>query len=108
MTQPYRQGEIRPLCLVCGEIADGGCLRCGRPLCEEHEHGETDRCPRCERSFLRRVNFGVTSLSLAAQLTVGPLYVLTGWPSVDAGRWRQRFLDAARARFLRQRKAKKK
>ncbi len=107
MTEPYRNGQIKPLCSSCGELADEACLRCAHPLCDEHMHADDRRCEACERSFRRRTNLGVTSLALLAQLAVSPLYVVTGWPSVDSVRWRDRMVRAARVRFLRKKRRPK-
>jgi len=36
------------ICHDCGRAAQGRCLRCGRPYCEEHGGGPRPLCARCQ------------------------------------------------------------
>lgn len=78
----FRSGDVRPLCAVCGELAEtaAGCLRCAAPLCSVHGAAAgTERCLGCEQSFEllhrdRRDN-PVSRGLLALSFVVGPLAV---------------------------------
>lgn len=58
----YRAGDVRALCVVCGEVAPLiSCPRCHAPLCEQHQIEGEARCASCEEALHafahdRRVN----------------------------------------------------
>jgi hypothetical protein len=48
----YRSTEIRPVCIVCGELTSKEhCRRCSAPLCENHLPGDGERCSSCEEAY---------------------------------------------------------
>jgi hypothetical protein len=54
---PLRTQAYRPLCGQpgCREIAGHRCLRCGRPLCDQHVPREPERrCDDCEAAYRDR------------------------------------------------------
>jgi hypothetical protein len=53
VSRAYRSAAIRPLCSECGELADGSCPRCGRPLCSVHAYVLVPdrRCTSCEEQY---------------------------------------------------------
>jgi hypothetical protein len=51
MNGAYRSTRIQPLCGECGELADGSCPRCGRPLCSAHAPAPERRCAACEEQY---------------------------------------------------------
>jgi len=50
-TTPYRKIKVRSLCGVCKEEATARCQRCGRPLCNAHQHRNEERCEACEEAY---------------------------------------------------------
>jgi hypothetical protein len=58
----YKTGQ----CAICGEDQGHDCARCGADLCDQHLHGDDERCALCEYEY-------ETSYSVKD----GALYVLT-------------------------------
>lgn len=69
-SNPYRrEGRHIANCELCGREAGLRCPRCGRPLCDAHAVGGSDRCSTCEAGFIAtqaRINLGAAITSATA------------------------------------------
>jgi hypothetical protein len=72
----YRDAEMRPYCAVCGKVAKGACIRCGRPVCEEHVHAEDKRCERCEDEWTTRQRGYAVAVAVTCVLGVPAFWFL--------------------------------
>jgi hypothetical protein len=100
----YREAPLNPQCSRCLQPATTACRRCGRPLCEDHAHGEESRCRRCEIAFAS-VTPLVAGAALVATLVAAPLFLFTGRPRLATPTFFSRMQQRRRRRFLRRRPA---
>jgi hypothetical protein len=98
----YREAELNPQCSRCLHPATTACLRCGRPLCEDHAHGDKTRCRRCELAFASLTPL-VAGGALLATLVASPLFLITGRPRLANPTLLHRLQTRRRRRFLEQR-----
>jgi hypothetical protein len=98
----YRDAELNAQCSRCLRVATSACLRCGRPLCEDHAHGEKTRCRRCELAYASLTPL-VAGGALLATLAAAPAFLLTGRPRLASPTLLSRFQQRRRRKFLEQR-----
>ena len=104
MSSGYRDATLAPQCSACLRAATGVCRRCGRPLCEDHVHGEGRRCPACEAAFARMTPLWAGA-ALLASLVAAPAYLATGRPRLADPSLFERFQRRRRRRFLAKQRA---
>ena len=88
-----REQEYREICAAvdCPEWASVACLRCGRPLCSQHQPAEDRRCGDCEREYEQQAGDAtarvkgvpeeiVSGFGLTGSLAFGSvLFLSIGW-----------------------------